>query len=68
MVDRREHGANQERDQDCGHESANRRADDLAAEAMGKASAKKNSAAAGNSQIEWGHYSAEFEHASAFFL
>jgi len=54
MVDRREHGANQERDQDCGHESANRRTDDLAAEAMGKVSAKKNSAAAGNSHIEWG--------------
>jgi hypothetical protein len=33
-----------------------------------EASAKKNSAAAGNSQIGWGHYSAELEHASAFFL
>lgn len=53
MVNRREHGANQERDQDSDHESANRRTDDLAAEAMGKVSAKKTSAV-GNSQIEWG--------------
>lgn len=53
MVNRREHGANQERDQDCGHESANRRTDDLAAEVVGKVSANKTSAV-GNFQIESG--------------
>jgi hypothetical protein len=35
MMDRREHGANQGRDQDCGNEGANRRTDDLVAEATG---------------------------------
>jgi hypothetical protein len=34
MVARREHGADQSRDHYCGHESANRLTDDLAAEAI----------------------------------
>jgi len=47
MVDRREYGADQSRDQGSGHESANRRTDGLTAESTGE----ENNAAAGNSAI-----------------
>jgi hypothetical protein len=52
MVDGREHGADQEKDQRCGKEDPNWRGDDVAAEAISGASAKKNRLAAGNTQTE----------------
>jgi hypothetical protein len=63
-VARREHGANQKREQDCGPKSANRRTDGFAAEAFGEGEQGSGT----NSQIEWDYSSTELEHASAFFL